>query len=83
MAAPLPTSKATVNLATPGVKVSRIRRDPPPVVKQSEIEDPRERDVRVVVTGLVVFGLAIAVVVFAIGRVAGWSPAQEQVNIVL
>ncbi len=83
MAAPLPTSKATVNLAAPGVKGSRIRRDPPPIVKQSEIEDPRERDVRTVVTGLVVFTLAIAVVVFAIGRAAGWSPAQEQVNIVL
>ena len=83
MAAPLPTAKQTVNLAAPGVKGSRIRRDPPPIVKQSEIEDPRERDVRVVVTGLIVFTLAIAVVVLAIGRAAGWSAAQEQVNLVL
>ncbi len=81
MAAPLPTAKPTVNLAAPGVKGSRIRRDPPPIVKQSEIEDPRERDVRAVVIGLIAFALAITVIVIAVGGAFGWSPAQYEVTV--
>ena len=53
MAAPLKTGKQTVNLASSGVKVSRIRRDPPPKVKVKEV-DPDEVDRNDVVIGVLV-----------------------------
>ncbi|MDQ3479039.1 MAG: hypothetical protein M3438_07785, partial [Pseudomonadota bacterium] len=63
MAAPLQTAKQSVNLAAGGVRVSRIRRDPPPVVKQVANVDPEERDARTVVIGVVTFALALAVII--------------------
>ncbi len=74
MAAPLQTSKPTVNLAARGARVSRIRRDPPPKVKEVTIADRDEHDQRIVVIGVLAFTLAIVVIIFFVGTWAGWSP---------
>jgi len=81
MASPLKTAKKSVNLATPAPRVSKIRRDPPPVVKEKILVDPEERDRRDVILGVVTFALAIFVIIFAFGSYAGWSPSQYTVEI--
>ena len=82
MAKPLQTGKQAVNLAPGGVRVSRIRRDPPPKVKAKEvtIADRNERDAWVVVVGVITFALAIAVVVVGVGGWTGWSPRQVTIE---
>ena len=69
-----------MNLAAP-VRVSRIRRDPPPVVKKTIVRDPDERDARVVVIGVVAFALAIAVITIAFSSGLGWSPSQYNIQL--
>jgi hypothetical protein len=59
------TGKQSVNLASAGPRVSRIRRDPP-AVKQ-KIVDPAVRDQWAVVVGVVSFALAFVVIIFAFG----------------
>jgi hypothetical protein len=80
MARPTPTRKQSVNLASnlasPGPRVSRIRRDPPPVVKKQVAVDPEERDQWTVVVGVLTFALAIFVIVLAFGSYSSWSPRQ-------
>ena len=80
MAAPLPTAKKSVNLAAP-VRVSRIRRDPPPVVKKTIVRDPDERDIRAGVIGVIAFALAIFVITLGFSIYAGWSPSQYNIEI--
>ncbi len=58
MASPLQTGKQSVNLAASGARVSKIRRDPPPVVKTIVVRERDERDARIVVIGVVTFALA-------------------------
>ncbi len=58
MASPLQTAKQSVNLSAP-VRVSRIRRDPPPVVKEAPVRDPEEVEARTVVIGVITFALAM------------------------
>ena len=74
--------KQTVDLAKTGPRVSRIRRDPPPPpprkVSPGEL---RSREARIIVIGLVTFGLAIAVLLFHFGQWAGWSPADYTIVI--
>ena len=74
MASPLKTGKQSVNLAVGEVRVSKIRRDPPPAVKEIVVRDPDERDARMVVVGVVVFALALFVIAIGFMRAAGWSP---------
>ena len=86
MASPLPTGKQTVSLASPGlsgsksvrgsnsVTGSRIRRDPPPVVKDIAVPDPDQRDTRTVVLGILTFTLALLVIFIGISSAIGWSP---------
>jgi hypothetical protein len=63
------------------VRVSRIRRDPPPPAKLDKIVvDPEERDQWTVVIGVVSFALAIFVIVVAFGSYSGWSPAQYTIQ---
>jgi hypothetical protein len=84
MARPHPTGKQSVNLgsnlASPGPRVSRIRRDPPPAVKEKFV-DPEERDQWAVVVGILTFALAIFVIVIAFGSYSGWSPREYTVEI--
>ena len=79
MASPLQTGKQSVNLAA-GVRVSRIRRDPPPPVKKVAVRDPEERETRIVVIGVVTFALAIFVIMIAFGSYSGWSPSQYTIE---
>ena len=76
MAAPLPTLKQSVNLASGEVRVSRIRRDPPPKVEPLPEVDLDELDRRSMIIGVTVFALAIFVIVFAVGTWGGWSPSD-------
>jgi hypothetical protein len=81
MASPLSTGKKAVNLAAGEVRVSKIRRDPPPVVKQLELRDPKDLERRDAIIGVLAFALAIFVIILAIGGYNGWSPAQYTINI--
>jgi hypothetical protein len=76
MASPLPTAKQTVNLAAPGVHVSRIRRDPPPKVKEISIADRNDRDRRNVLIGIIMSAAAVVAILVGFSSYTGWSPRQ-------
>jgi len=80
MASPLKTGKQAVNLAAPGARPSRIRRDPPPVVKEIAVPDPDERDARMVVIGIVTFALALFIIAVGFSSATGWSPRQYTIH---
>lgn len=80
MASPLQSGKKAVNLASPGPRVSRIRRDPPPAVKE-KILDPDERDQRDVVVGVLTFALALFVILLAFASYSGWSPRHYTIEV--
>jgi len=76
MAAPMPTAKKPVDLAASGgVRVSRVRRDPPPATKDKVLTraEVREREARSVVIGIAIFTLALMILLFFATRWAGWS----------
>jgi hypothetical protein len=79
MTRPLPSGKKSVNLASSGPRVSRIRRDPPPVVKE-KVVDLDVVDRRDVIIGVLAFALSIFVITFAFGSYSGWSPTQYSVE---
>jgi hypothetical protein len=81
MASPLNTGKSTVDLATGEKRVSKIRRDPPPVPRKTVIPDRDESDRRSAAIGIVVFTLGVVVIIIALGSWAGWSPSDYKVNI--
>ena len=81
MASPLATGKQTVNLASKGVPGSRIRRDPPPVVKEIPVRDPEERDRRAVFFGILTFSLALVVIFLGVSSFAGWTPRAYTIRI--
>ena len=81
MANPLQTGKRSVNLDARGARVSRIRRDPPPKIKEKPARDPDEIDRRTVAIGIVTFALAILVIIFAFSSWSGWSPTQYTIRI--
>ena len=81
MAKVLPTSKQSVDLASSGPKVSRIRRDPPTPVKPIEAVDIEERESWTIAIGVMSFALALFVVVLALSAAAGWSPSQYSLNL--
>ena len=86
MASPLPTGKQSVSLTSSGasgtnhargskgVAGSKIRRDPPPVVKELAVPDPDKRDARTVILGILTFTLALTVIMVAFASYSGWSP---------
>ncbi len=80
MVAPLKTGKQSVKLGGP-VRVSRIRRDPPPIAKKIVERDPDERDTRVVAVGVVLFGLAIFILTIAFSAYQAWSPADYEIEV--
>lgn len=74
--------KQTVDLAKPGTRGSRIRRDPPPPPPRKVTPgELRSQEARVIVIGLLTFGLAIAVLLVHFGNWAGWSPADYTIVI--
>lgn len=76
MASPLSTGKKSVNLATAGPRVSKIRRDPPPKVKEIPVRAADERDRQDVAIGIAAFALAIFVIMLAIATYTGHSPRE-------
>ena len=76
MASPLKTGKQAVNLASGEVRVSKIRRDPPPPAKLKEVRHPDEVDRPAVVVGVVAVALAVFVVIMAFSSYSGWSPSE-------
>ena len=73
MTRPTPTGKQSVDLASPEARPSKIRRDPPPAVKELVIRDPKELERRDVVIGVLAFALAIFVIILAFGSYSGGS----------
>ena len=80
MASPLHSGKKSVNLASSGVRVSRIRRDPPPKVIE-RVVDPDEVNRRDTIIGVLAFTFAILVITFAVASYNGWTPRQYTVEI--
>jgi hypothetical protein len=80
MSSPLKTGKQSVKLAAP-VRASRIRRDPPPVLKKVVVKDPEERDTQMVVIGVVGFALALLIITIGLSSAWGWSPSQYTVHL--
>ena len=81
MASPLQSRKASVNLGAPVVRASRIRRDPPPPVKQLSAADIKDQDARSVTIGIVTMGLAIFALLVGIANTSGWSPTQYSITV--
>lgn len=81
MASPLQTAKQSVDLTGPGVRASRIRRDPVPAAKQTVVPDRDERDQRIVVIGILAFALAISIIIIGASSVLGWSPGQYSFHV--
>jgi len=80
MASPLQTGKKSVNLAPPEVRVSRIRRDPPPPkLKQLSLEERNDRDQRMAILGITAFALALFVIAVGFMSLTGWSPREVHV----
>ena len=80
MAKPLQSGKQSVNLATSGPRVSRIRRDPPPKVVEKEVDvDAVDRED--VIVGVLAFTLALFVIILAVGSDAGWSLRQYTLDL--
>jgi hypothetical protein len=82
MARPRPKDKKTVNLATGGARVSRIRRDPPPPPPRKITPgELRDREARTIVLGLAVFVAALGIVLVHLTQWAGWSPRDYTITI--
>ncbi len=81
MARPLPSRKQSVDLGSAEARVSKIRREPPPVVKQIELRDPKELERRDAIIGVLAFALAIVVIIVAVASYNGWSPREYTVQL--
>jgi len=81
MASPLQSRKQAVDLAAPAVRVSRIRRDPPPKVKLVTAAEIKDREERSMAIGITVLALAAFVLLLAVTNAAGWSPSQYVIHI--
>ena len=81
MASPLQSRKSSVNLAAPTVRVSRIRRDPPPKPAKIDIVDTEENEQWALAIGILAFALAIVVVIFAFGTYSTWSPSEYTIEV--
>ena len=81
MASPLQSGKQSVDLASSGPRVSRIRRDPPPVARKTVIPDRDERDQWTVAVGVTIFTLAIVAIIVGFSSYDGWSPSDRVIHI--
>lgn len=80
MASPLQTGKQSVNLAG-GVRVSRIRRDPPPVAAKVSDVNQEERETRMVMFGVALFAVALVFILFGFASFYGWSPSEYTIHL--
>ena len=80
MAAPLNTAKQTVALGSGEVRVSRIRRDPPPVEKKTVVMTRSERDRRTVLLGIALSTALLVVILAGFASYSGWSPRQVTIE---
>lgn len=85
MASPLPTRKQSVDLgSSPGPRVSRIRRDPPPPPgKPKELRHPDVVNRSAVALGVLLFAIAIVVILIAFSIFTGydWTPRHVTVHV--
>ncbi len=81
MARPLASGKQSVDLASPTPRVSKIRRDPPPPVKEIEVRDPKERERMTVVVGVLAFTLALVIILIGFASWSGWSPRDYTLEV--
>ena len=82
MATPLPTAKQSIDLADGTARVSRIRRDPVPAKQELKVPDPEGRDARMVITGVVVFALAIVVASLGLMAAGAWTAKDYTLHVV-
>ena len=80
MASPFQSRKKAVDMAAPVVRVSLIRRDPPPPVKAVSRVEIKEREARTVVIGIVAFALALFIILLGFSA-AGWTPSQYTIHV--
>ena len=81
MASPLAPAKQSIDLASGAVRGSRIRRDPVPVEKELVVTDIEGRDARTVITGVIVFALAIVVATLGLMAAGGWTAKDYVVHV--
>ena len=81
MAAPLGTTKQSVDLGATGAKGSRIRRDPPPAEKQTVVLSRNERDRNAVLVGMAVTTLLLVVILAGFASYSGWSPRTVVIRV--
>lgn len=81
MAKPLSTGKPSVDLASAGPRVSKIRRDPPPAARKTVVPDREEVDRRAVAVGVVAVALALAIIIVGLASYNGWSPSEHVVRV--
>src|SRR5687767_3091423 len=79
--APNPAPGGASGAASSGPRVSRIRRDPPPIAKPVIEVDPDERDQWAVIVGILAFSLPIFFLPLAFGIYADWSPADYSIAV--
>ena len=80
MAAPLKTAKQSVNLAAGEVRVSKIRRDPPPKLKEIVVRDRDEQNRMTAAVGIITLTLSLIVILIAVSSWAGWTPRQYTIR---
>lgn len=80
MASPLKSGKQSVKLGAP-VRGSRIRRDPPPIVKKAPVRDTEERETVTVVVGVASFAIAIAIIILGVSAYYGSSEPAEELTV--
>ena len=83
MASPLHSAKSTVDLAAGGVRVSRIRRNPPPPPAKEPVLDREDREKLSATLGVLAIALALVAIIAGIGIYAGWSPREVQLYLEL
>jgi hypothetical protein len=81
MASPLRPGKQSVDLAASAPAGSRIRREPPPPVKELVVRDRNEHDRRMAVIGIIAFALAIVIVIVGMASYSGWTPREYTVRV--
>ena len=77
MSKPWTPTRPTVDLHAP----SRIRREPPPIDKQTSLPDDSENETWAVVIGVVAFALAFTVLIFWISDKPSPSPQPAPIAV--